>query len=154
MYCSIAKRSGYTSCFCRANFLLGWQPLASLGFVLGWELITRLQMHEVPLTETGASLQEADEKPDVAAVRGEEEATPEDLLNAMSSAEADEVQEMARHPDIYGDLALSLAPGVFGHLDVKKAVLLMLLGGVHKETSEVSLSFLSFFFLFFDMQVA
>ena len=38
---------------------------------------------------------------------------------------------------LYDDLARSLAPGVFGHVDIKKAILLMLLGGVHKQTSEV-----------------
>lgn len=30
-----------------------------------------------------------------------------------------------------------MAPAVYGHLDVKKAVLLMLMGGVHKQTLEV-----------------
>jgi len=37
---------------------------------------------------------------------------------------------------VYEDLAGSLAPGVFGHEDIKKAILLMLLGGVHKQTAE------------------
>lgn len=31
---------------------------------------------------------------------------------------------------------------VFGHEDIKRAVLLMLFGGVHKQTREVSLSFM------------
>lgn len=45
---------------------------------------------------------------------------------------------MKENPQIYDALASSLAPGVFGHVDIKKAVLLMLLGGVHKQTAEVS----------------
>ena len=52
------------------------------------------------------------------------------------------VLEMAASPQIYENLAKSLAPGVFGppsgvvH-DIKKAVLLMLVGGVSKVTKEV-----------------
>ena len=44
---------------------------------------------------------------------------------------------MKENGQIYEHLAKSLAPGVFGHLDIKKAILLMLLGGVHKQTVEV-----------------
>jgi len=44
---------------------------------------------------------------------------------------------MKGNGQIYEHLAKSLAPGVFGHLDIKKAILLMLLGGVHKQTIEV-----------------
>ena len=39
----------------------------------------------------------------------------------------------------------ALAPGVFGHADVKKAVLLMLLGGVHKQTAEVRTGSIAWF---------
>ena len=38
---------------------------------------------------------------------------------------------------IYERLARSIAPGVFGHENVKRAILLMLFGGVHKQTAEV-----------------
>jgi len=34
-------------------------------------------------------------------------------------------------------LTKSISPQVYGHDDVKRAVLLMLFGGVHKETKEV-----------------
>ena len=53
--------------------------------------------------------------------------------------------EMAASSHIYENLAKSLAPGVFGppsgvvH-DIKKAVLLMLVGGVSKVTREVRLA--------------
>ena len=41
---------------------------------------------------------------------------------------------------LYGDMVSSLCPGVFGAADVKKAMLLMLMGGVHKSTrSETNL---------------
>ena len=50
---------------------------------------------------------------------------------------AAQVEAMQQSEHLYDDLARSLAPGVFGHVDIKKAILLMLLGGVHKQTSEV-----------------
>ena len=51
-----------------------------------------------------------------------------------------QVLTMKDNGQIYEHLAKSLAPGVFGHLDIKKAILLMLLGGVHKQTVEVGLT--------------
>lgn len=44
---------------------------------------------------------------------------------------------MTRDDDLYDNLTRSLAPGVHGHIDVKRAILLMLFGGVHKQTPEV-----------------
>ena len=38
--------------------------------------------------------------------------------------------------DLYTKLAQSLAPGVWGHLDVKKGILLQLFGGIKKETHD------------------
>lgn len=70
-------------------------------------------------------------------IRADDTATPEELLGAMTEAERNEIVSIKRNPRLYDDLAKSLAPGVYGHEDVKRAVLLMLLGGVHKETSEV-----------------
>lgn len=37
--------------------------------------------------------------------------------------------------DFYTKLAMSLAPEIYGHLDVKKALLLLLVGGVDKKTN-------------------
>jgi len=36
-------------------------------------------------------------------------------------------------PDLYTTLAKSIAPEIYGHEDIKKALLLLLVGGVHKE---------------------
>jgi DNA replicative helicase MCM subunit Mcm2 (Cdc46/Mcm family) len=44
---------------------------------------------------------------------------------------------MRADASLYDRLASSVAPNVFGHVDVKRAVLLMLLGGVQKQTKEV-----------------
>ncbi len=44
---------------------------------------------------------------------------------------------MKANAQVYRDMTKSIAPQVYGHDDVKRAVLLMLFGGVHKETKEV-----------------
>ncbi len=43
---------------------------------------------------------------------------------------------MAREPNVYDKFVSSIAPTVFGHQDIKRAVSLMLFGGVHKVTGE------------------
>ena len=43
---------------------------------------------------------------------------------------------MKDQDDLYSKLSSSLAPGVFGHLDVKKGLLLQLFGGIKKETKD------------------
>ncbi len=42
----------------------------------------------------------------------------------------------AQRASIYADLAQSVAPTVFGHDEIKRGLLLMMFGGVHKETME------------------
>ena len=46
----------------------------------------------------------------------------------------DEVQRMRNAPDLFNKLVDSIAPTVFGHQDIKRALLLMLFGGVHNFT--------------------
>jgi DNA replication licensing factor MCM7 len=48
-----------------------------------------------------------------------------------------QIQEVAESGDGYEKLAKSIAPEIYGHLDVKKALLLMLAGGVTKERTDV-----------------
>ena len=43
---------------------------------------------------------------------------------------------MKDQDDLFLKLSNSIAPSVYGHLDVKKGVLLQLFGGVHKQTEE------------------
>ena len=45
-----------------------------------------------------------------------------------------QITNMAKTPNLYQRMVSSLCPTVFGHEEVKKGVLLMLLGGVHKTT--------------------
>ncbi|KAL3599309.1 hypothetical protein D5086_007227 [Populus alba] len=48
----------------------------------------------------------------------------------------DEVQRMRNAPDLFNKLVDSISPTVFGHQDIKRALLLMLFGGVHNFTHE------------------
>lgn len=43
---------------------------------------------------------------------------------------------MRNTPDFFNKLVDSIAPTIFGHQDIKRAILLMLMGGVHKFTHE------------------
>lgn len=59
-------------------------------------------------------------------------------LNKTSEAESanaeltqEELEELSQE-DFYTRLASSIAPEIYGHLDVKKALLLLLVGGVDK----------------------
>ena len=56
--------------------------------------------------------------------------TEDDELNADELTE-DEIRQVAQD-DFYDKLASSIAPEIYGHEDVKKALLLLLVGGVDK----------------------
>lgn len=47
-----------------------------------------------------------------------------------------QIAELQRDPSLYDTLAQSIAPEIYGHEDVKKALLLLLVGGVTKETGD------------------
>jgi len=54
-----------------------------------------------------------------------------------STPEMDEiVNKLANDPDVYNRLSSSIAPEIYGHEDVKKALLLLLVGGASKETGD------------------
>lgn len=46
------------------------------------------------------------------------------------------LDELASNPQLYQTLAQSIAPEIYGHEDVKKALLLLLVGGVTKLTGD------------------
>lgn len=69
--------------------------------------------------------------------RAEEESTPEAEAAAdLTDEQKDAFRAMAKSGRIYSDLVTSLAPTIHGHTDIKKGLLLMLMGGVHKRTPE------------------
>ncbi|KAL0684746.1 hypothetical protein Bca4012_051594 [Brassica carinata] len=60
----------------------------------------------------------------------------EDDQQQFTGEELYEIQQMKKTPDYFNKLVGSMAPTVFRHQDIKRAILLMLLGGVHKTTHE------------------
>uniref|UniRef100_M8BM25 DNA replication licensing factor MCM6 n=1 Tax=Aegilops tauschii TaxID=37682 RepID=M8BM25_AEGTA len=54
----------------------------------------------------------------------------------FTEEEEDEVVRMRNTPDFFNKIVDSICPTVFGHQEIKRALLLMLLGGVHKITHE------------------
>eukprot|EP00842_Homolaphlyctis_polyrhiza_P001607 jgi/Hompol1/2447/HPOL_001523-RA len=56
-------------------------------------------------------------------------------LNVTPALQHD-FEELLKKPNIYRRLAHSIAPEIYGHSDVKKALLLMLVGGATKETGD------------------
>jgi DNA replication licensing factor MCM6 len=58
-------------------------------------------------------------------------------LEAFTQEEINDLKRMvSMEQHIYSKLVNSLAPTVYGHEDVKKGLLLQLMGGVHKVTPE------------------
>ncbi|KAG8366834.1 hypothetical protein BUALT_Bualt16G0009100 [Buddleja alternifolia] len=60
----------------------------------------------------------------------------EDETQQFTAKELDEIQAMRNTPDFFNKIVDSIAPTIFGHQDIKRAILLMLMGGVHKCTHE------------------
>ena len=54
----------------------------------------------------------------------------------LSSQAQDKIDELLLQGDVYNKLAKSIAPEIYGHLDVKKILLLLLCGGVTKEIGD------------------
>lgn len=60
----------------------------------------------------------------------------ETTVNNFSPDERKRIVEMSKDEFIYRRMATSIAPTIHGHEDIKRGILLMLLGGVHKKTLE------------------
>ncbi|XP_030550655.2 DNA replication licensing factor MCM6 isoform X2 [Rhodamnia argentea] len=69
-------------------------------------------------------------------IRNRKKGADEDDNQQFTAEEIDEFQKMRNTPDFFNKLVNSIAPTVFGHQDIKRAILLMLVGGVHKLTYE------------------
>lgn len=64
----------------------------------------------------------------------------EALENQFNAAEIQEIERISKTNRLYAALARSLSPAVFGHEDIKRGILLMLFGGVHKSTPDAGMS--------------
>lgn len=50
--------------------------------------------------------------------------------------EGEQITRLAEDGDIYNKLARSLAPEIFGHEDIKKGLLLLLVGAPHRKLND------------------
>lgn len=62
--------------------------------------------------------------------------TAQEVAMEFTEEEKEEIRMMKGMSNLYTKLTESIAPATFGHLEVKRGILLMLLSGVHKTTSE------------------
>ncbi|KAK4761790.1 hypothetical protein SAY87_029674 [Trapa incisa] len=81
------------------------------------------------------SVQISDGRKDVD-IRNIKKDADEDDIQQFTDHEIEEFRRMRNTSDFFNKIVDSIAPTVFGHHDIKRAILLMLLGGVHKVTHE------------------
>ncbi len=60
----------------------------------------------------------------------------EDIVSQFTMEEREEILKMKQDTKLYQNFVNSMAPAVYGHEEVKRGILLMLFGGVHKQTPE------------------
>ena len=65
-----------------------------------------------------------------------DEPTTRQVAMEMTSGQRAELRAMRNSPKLYEQMVDSIAPTTFGHREVKKGILLMMLGGVHKTTPD------------------
>mmetsp|Transcript_18343 Transcript_18343/g.45021 ORF Transcript_18343/g.45021 Transcript_18343/m.45021 type:complete len:922 (-) Transcript_18343:85-2850(-) len=58
----------------------------------------------------------------------------EELMQELTPEEKQRIHRIKNTPKLYARMARSIAPTCFGHDEIKRGILLMLFGGVHKET--------------------
>eukprot|EP00026_Physarum_polycephalum_P000394 Phypoly_transcript_00395.p1 GENE.Phypoly_transcript_00395~~Phypoly_transcript_00395.p1 ORF type:complete len:799 (-),score=101.45 Phypoly_transcript_00395:2164-4560(-) len=60
----------------------------------------------------------------------------DDGADQLTDEEMKEVRAMMKQSSLYSKMVNSMAPAVYGHEEVKRGMLLMLFGGIHKSTEE------------------
>ncbi|KAI3997014.1 hypothetical protein MKX01_021290 [Papaver californicum] len=69
-------------------------------------------------------------------IRNRKKDADDEDYQQFSNEELAEIRGMRNTPDFFNKIVDSIAPTIFGHQEIKRAILLMLLGGVHKFTHE------------------
>jgi DNA replication licensing factor MCM6 len=64
------------------------------------------------------------------------EETEEEVKAQFTKEEVNDILRMKADPKLYQNMVNSIAPTIYGHDEVKRGILLMLFGGVHKRTPE------------------
>ncbi len=91
-------------------------------------------VQEVPLpSKTGGQLTRYDLAAEAIYIEPIEE-TFEDIQ--ITEADEAKIKELAKDPQIYEKLVASIAPSIFGHDDIKGALVLQMMGGIRKEKSD------------------
>jgi DNA replication licensing factor MCM6 len=70
-----------------------------------------------------------DPKPDF-----DENAIYNHIVSKLTDTEIKEIDKIKQNSEKYKDMAESLFPTIYGHQEIKKALLLQLIGGIHKRT--------------------
>mmetsp|Transcript_67534 Transcript_67534/g.201841 ORF Transcript_67534/g.201841 Transcript_67534/m.201841 type:complete len:630 (+) Transcript_67534:95-1984(+) len=78
-----------------------------------------------------SSVQPAESRLGLVNIRAESES---DVMGSFSPSEKEQILRMKHSANVYGKLSASIAPSVHGHDEVKRGILLMLFGGVHKQS--------------------
>eukprot|EP01124_Arcella_intermedia_P001583 TRINITY_DN10867_c0_g1_i2.p1 TRINITY_DN10867_c0_g1~~TRINITY_DN10867_c0_g1_i2.p1 ORF type:complete len:583 (+),score=144.93 TRINITY_DN10867_c0_g1_i2:805-2553(+) len=73
---------------------------------------------------------------DKSAVNIRQDMDSEESVSQFSEQEKKDIFMMKSDRNLYKNLVASFAPAIYGHEDVKRGILLMLFGGVHKVTPE------------------
>jgi DNA replication licensing factor MCM6 len=81
-------------------------------------------------------VQQSEEKNALSALHDMEEDPHMSWFQKLPDHERERIMEMKSDRRVYQKLASSIAPHIYGHEDIKKGILLQLLGGVHKQTHE------------------
>ena len=100
------------------------------------ELVYRLAFLACHVTSAEAKLDGGGGGGALMGEQEEEEETFDSVLRSFTREERDEIAFMKQKPRLYQTMVSSIAPTVYGHDEVKRGILLMLFGGVHKDTKE------------------
>ena len=73
---------------------------------------------------------------ETAAIFSDTDPTPDQVAMELTTSQRAEIRAIRSSPRLYEQMVDSIAPNTFGHREVKKGILLLLLGGVHKTTPD------------------